>query len=81
MVDRRRDERNLQTWNLQYAIKDVTPERISMLSKAQRLSLHAWSTQKEKLETRSPLIHSFIKTEKKCLIYNVDLFQNFKNQL
>jgi len=64
VVDRRRDERHLELWNLQFAIKDVTPERIRTLPKAQKLPLPAWSMQNEKLETRSPLVRSFIKTEK-----------------
>jgi hypothetical protein len=64
VVDRRREERDLPLWNLQYAIQDVTPERIRTLSKGQRLNLPALSMQNEKLETRSPLIHSFIKMEK-----------------
>jgi hypothetical protein len=45
----------------------MTPERIRTFSKAQRLSLPAWSMQNEKLETRSPLIHSFIEMKKKML--------------
>jgi hypothetical protein len=64
VVDRLRDEQDLPLWNVQFAIKDVTPERIRTLSKAQRLSLPPCSMQNEKLQTRSPLIHSFIKTEK-----------------
>jgi hypothetical protein len=62
VVDRRGDKGDLPLWNLRYAIKDVTPE-IRTLSKL-RLSLPAWNMQNEKLETRSPLIHSSIKTEK-----------------
>jgi len=64
MVHRRPDEWDLPLWTLQYAMEDVTPERIRTFSKAQRLSLPVCSMQNQKLETRSPLIHSFIKTEK-----------------
>lgn len=64
VVDRRPDEWDLPLWTLEYAIEYVTPEKIRTFSKAQRLSRPAWSMQNEKLETRSPLNHSFIKTEK-----------------
>jgi len=49
VVDRLRDERDLPLRNVQYAIKDVTPERIRTFLKAQRLSLPAWSMQNGKL--------------------------------
>ena len=64
MVDGRPYEWDLSLWTLQYAIEDVTPERIRTFLKAQRLSLPVWSMQNEKLQTRSPLINSLIKTEK-----------------
>jgi hypothetical protein len=58
VVDRRRDERDQPLCTLQNAIKEVTPEEIRTLPKAQRLSFHVWSMQNEKLETRSLVIHT-----------------------
>jgi hypothetical protein len=67
VVDRRRDEWDQPIWNLQYAIKEVTPDGIRKLTKARRLSIPAWGMQNGKLEARSLLIHTVSLKRKKML--------------